>query len=886
MTQRKFRGTRRFIEGTLKLADRSRRVTRRSVSLGLLGSVIAGKALADSTITNLPAASALSNSDLFIVTQGGASKKATGAQVGALAPATGGGSDPYDFDSKAQATAATIAGTVNYIRIAGYTNPGDGGASMYRRVTAQPGHALWIHSTDGTYWEWCGDAGGMKILVPEMAGAVGDAAWSEGTASSWTGTDNTVALQNCIDAHMYFGLADRVSFRGFTRTAVNLTGCYRTTTSLQLGYGDAFRTCRLEGPGRAIGAGYAPLILCDFTNAPAVCVNGGRDTMITGISFWGRLWDWINNNNMGLVGGALNDDSIAANWVGTASGGPTMSAAADTQYTQYCGICIDPYSGPIPSPAYPNFTRPSYAGGGTMYSTVGLTTNTGNQTPSSNTFMRNCGFHGFVVAVACQTSNWDSNGDFTRTDNCVFENNKVCIGVGNTQSREVASQGCSFANAYVIWDGNTYGHQAGKIGGPQLGCDGSGCMNVVNIGSTSISAPFSLVTFYIEAGYKIGLINAGSGSETSIGFYDCQFDFSAQNPSYTRGIPLVMLDGGNQAIGLRFVGGVMTNYWSVFTTSYMSPDITFDGTRFQCQVLRYGTGGPVGSGNGAAYKCLASNATCQGIIMARWNNLNERQAKQRVAFEQTNVDTVASFYSNWSGPRQRYAARPQCASYLADRLCASGQPDDDGVINPQVRWITTLDKGSLGTPTNANSGGKLVLTFTMPAGNTPATIFQNGPTNGDCIWDDSTGTVWWVRSVSAASPPVITAVQQNNYKTVGGVAQAITPIAFTAGTYFWILVSRFYTPTTYTVGNFSTTAATITSVGAPQGGNSWVTTDIKVGDLIWNDDWRSNQFSAVNGTLTAVTAAQLTMSGNANIAGTAVPLRLFVRTAPANSAVN
>ena len=133
---------------------------------------------------------------------------------------------------------------------------------------------------------------------------------------------------------------------------------------------------------------------------------------------------------------------------------------------------------------------------------------------------------------------------------------------------------------------------------------------------------------------------------------------------------------------------------------------------------------------------------------------------------------------------------------------------------------------------------------------------------------------------------MITAVQQNNYKTVGGVAQAITPIAFTAGTYFWILVSRFYTPTNYTVGTFSTTAATITSVGAPQGGNSWVTTDIKVGDLIWNDDWRSNQFASANGTLTAVTAAQLTMSGNANVAATGVPLRMFIRTAPANSTVN
>jgi hypothetical protein len=216
---------------------------------------------------------------------------------------------------------------------------------------------------------------------------------------------------------------------------------------------------------------------------------------------------------------------------------------------------------------------------------------------------------------------------------------------------------------------------------------------------------------------------------------------------------------------------------------------------------------------------------------------------------------------------------------------SSGQQDDDGVVNPQRKNVNAIDKTQITTPTLTNSGGKLVLVFTMPAGWTTFNQAFYGPGNGDVLYDDSTGSVFFVRSVAAGPPATITAVLQNNYKVVAGVAQPIVAITFTGG-YFWTLVSRYYTPTQFTVGTFSTSAATITGVGAPQGGNSWVTTDIKVNDIIYNDDTRSNLFGSQNGTLTAVAAATLTMSAKSYSNATQQRLALFIRVPPANSTVN
>lgn len=66
-----------------------------------------------------------------------------------------------NFATRAAAMAATIPGTVTHINTAGYAAVGDGGGSIatnaiYKRVGSLPGHAGYIQSADGAYWELTG----------------------------------------------------------------------------------------------------------------------------------------------------------------------------------------------------------------------------------------------------------------------------------------------------------------------------------------------------------------------------------------------------------------------------------------------------------------------------------------------------------------------------------------------------------------------------------------------------------------------------------------------------------------------------------------------------------------------------------------------------------
>jgi hypothetical protein len=395
-------------------------------------------------------------------------------------------------------------------------------------------------------------------------------------------------------------------------------------------------------------------------------------------------------------------------------------------------------------------------------------------------------------------------------------------------------------------------------------------MNIFNLCSTSVSTPMSFDSFYCEAGWRIGDIAANSASETSVIFNNCQMDFSGQNPSYTRGLPAYMLGGANQPITLKWIGGVFSNYWSVISISFASPDITFDGTQCQCQVSR----------TTAAYKCLASNATSQGLVLGRFNKLSARVDGNSVRFDQLNADTLGDNGNQPVGPRQLQSARPFCACYHAYKLVEASQSDGDGVLNP--RLVSVIAKTQITGATLTNSGGFLILNFKMPSGCNSFHLQFHGPSNGDVLWDDQTGSVFFVRSVAGTT---ITAVLQNNFKTVGGVAQLKNTITLNSGN-FYVLNSRVYTPTQFTQGNFSTTSPNITGVGDAQGTNSWVTADIKVGDIIYNDDTRSGLFRSTNGTLGAVTASQLTMANNANQTANGARLGIFIRTAPANSTVN
>lgn len=86
----------------------------------------------------------------------------------------------------------TILPSVEYLVTGGYTTNGDKGGAQYKRAASEPSWAGKAQSADGAWWELIISAPGLNIL---SMGVKADAT-KEGT----TGTDNTTALQNCIDS--------------------------------------------------------------------------------------------------------------------------------------------------------------------------------------------------------------------------------------------------------------------------------------------------------------------------------------------------------------------------------------------------------------------------------------------------------------------------------------------------------------------------------------------------------------------------------------------------------------------------------------------------------------------------------------------------------------
>jgi hypothetical protein len=250
-------------------------------------------------------------------------------------------------------------------------------------------------------------------------------------------------------------------------------GWYKISGPIHLGYGggtvytySGYSTVNLIGTGPQFGAsivvgGWAGVTIDarSFSNAPAIVIQGGRNSGVYNLSIMGA------GRGTGAAPTALYETAIHTNTVSydnistPANWSFNTSAAGQTRYAPYAGIAIDPYSGTRPGTSYPDVTYPSDTGITTQYGKLA----------SSRTLIKNVSMYGFYVGVAIQPCDYDGNGDYTTVADSQLDGLVYGISIGNTNSRNVSIKDTQFgANGgmHTVLTGDTNGRQTGYFGGP------------------------------------------------------------------------------------------------------------------------------------------------------------------------------------------------------------------------------------------------------------------------------------------------------------------------------------------------------------------------------------------------------------------------------------
>lgn len=149
------------------------------------------------------------------------------------------------YDTRLAVEFANIKPTINVIRTGGYSDPGDGGAALYKKVGTEPTHAGKVQSADGAWWELSG-----PYYTVEMFGAK-------------VGEDSTIALQAACD------------FISKKAVTVSLgVGTYIATDTLLIDF-----TSSIMGKGRLVGEGLSQSeIYTNITSGPLIHIRGDWGT--------------------------------------------------------------------------------------------------------------------------------------------------------------------------------------------------------------------------------------------------------------------------------------------------------------------------------------------------------------------------------------------------------------------------------------------------------------------------------------------------------------------------------------------------------------------------------------------------------------------------------
>ena len=600
-------------------------------------------------------------------------------------------------------------------------------------------------------------------------------------------------------------------------------GRYRIDKTLQLGYGTSLRSVYLYGDGKTY-RGEAQFtgttIYSTFSNAPMLAVNGGRGTTIAKLSLKGLNYNWIQTNGLGTLSPVL-DDLIPANWVD-----PALNANANSRFAPYCAIAIDPYSGAIPSPAYPD--------------------NTYGKAPSSETNIQDVQITGFVVGVAIKPSNADGNADYTRLTNCTIDFCVYAVSVGNTQSRLVGLTNTNIIQVYTGLTTKVNGLQNGRGAFTVINCEFGNIIKWIDA-TSALGGPCTFTGCYGEVTYSIGAYSSSGSSSEPIIFTGCTLNFESQA---TRGVPKYILDAtGTDVIcnGISLQGLLGT---ANFSGKLMLNDVNVQAS-----------GSSPNSGTVPLFRAFAYNAT-GGVTTSN-----------------IIYDGGASAYIRVNGGKNL------TTGVNTGSLQILGMNQISNRETALSLWSRTMSPGSSTAVLNARSGGSssvfnnadfsisqtgIEVTLVRTSGFSADQYNYFGMNPGDIVRHDSTATIFYIRS---RSTDTIIMVAQNNYNGSNVLLETIT------GGNFYFYVGRMYGSSVTLLGTATSGSPTFTTVGQSDGGTS---NDVVADDALFIEQ-KFNYLLNPAHTITNVNtgAGTMTFSVNAAKSGT-FNLGPFIRKAPPN----
>jgi len=601
-------------------------------------------------------------------------------------------------------------------------------------------------------------------------------------------------------------------------------GTYKIDKTLQLGPGTSFRSVYLYGDGKAYRGNSqfsGTTIYSTFSNAPMIAVNAGRGTTISGLSLRGLNYNWIETKSLGTLNPLL-DDLIPANWVD-----PTLDANANSRYAPYCAIAIDPYSGSIPSPAYPD--------------------NTYGKAPSSETNIKDVDMTGFVVGLAIKPSDADGNADFTRLTDCTITCCLYGISVGHTQSRLVGVTNTNIVQVYTALTTRVNGKQNGRGAFTVINCEFGNVIKWIDANS-SLGGPCTFTGCYGEVVYSIGSYSSGGASSEPIVFTGCTFNFGGQ---IHRGVPKYILDATNTNV--VFNGATMTG---LMGTANFAGQLQLNNTCVQPE-----TASP-NSGAVPLFRAFAYNAT-GGITTSNIVYDGGANAYIRVNGGKnltTGADVGVLRIYGMNQPSNRSTA----LSLWSKTMSPSGL--STAVINARSGYSSSVFNSS--NFSVSQTGNEVTLVKTSGLSANQYNYFGMNP--GDIVRHDATNTIFYIRS---RSTDTIIMVAQNNYNGSNVLLETIT------GGNYYFYCSRLYGTATTLLGTATSGSPTFTVVGQSNGGTA---NEVVADDALFIEE----QFNFLLNPAHTVTnvdtgAATMTFSVNAAKSGT-FNLGPFIRKAPPN----